>query len=304
MTVAGYAHPAYAHAVAGDGLPLPLSESGGWLIERAIPGMHLHDATGCYPIFACPRWAGLEADLSALPTRLIAVTLVTDPFGDHTPALLARSFPDRCVPYKEHHVTDLSQTDDAIISAHHRRNVRRATAAVAIEPCSAPDAFLDEWVSLYGNLARRHGIVGPASFSHASFAAQLTVPGLHALRATRNGETVGMTLWYEQGDVAYYHLGAYSDVGYEHRAAFALFAAALDHFRGVVGWLSLGAGAGVTNDGDDGLTRFKRGWATGTRSAYLCGRVLDRERYAALAGSPSTYFPAYRAPVAAIAAAE
>ena len=30
---------------------------------------------------------------------------------------------------------------------------------------------------------------------------------------------------------------------------------------------------------DDGLTRFKSGWATGTRTAYLCGRIMDRHQY-------------------------
>ena len=109
-----------------------------------------------------------------------------------------------------------------------------------------------------------------------------------------------MTLWYEQDDVAYYHLAAYSDAGYEHRAAFALFSAALAHFRGRVDWLALGAGAGAAATDDDGLARFKRGWATGTRTAYLCGRVLDPARYRALAGAgagmAAAYFPAYRAP--------
>jgi hypothetical protein len=49
---------------------------------------------------------------------------------------------------------------------------------------------------------------------------------------------------------------------------------------------------------DDGLSRFKRGWATGTRTAYLCGRVLDRREYERMvraAGAGTTaYFPAYR----------
>ncbi len=61
-------------------------------------------------------------------------------------------------------------------------------------------------------------------------------------------------------------------------------------------WAALGAGAAA--GGGDGLTRFKSGWATGTRSAYLCGRVLDRERYARLAASAQPgepWFPAYRA---------
>jgi hypothetical protein len=107
-----------------------------------------------------------------------------------------------------------------------------------------------------------------------------------------------MTLWYETDEVAYYHLGAYSEAGYAARASFALFWSAREHFRSRVRWLALGAGAGVDGDSDDGLSRFKRGWSTGTRTVFLCGRILDRARYEAAsraAGtSASTFFPAYR----------
>jgi hypothetical protein len=62
--------------------------------------------------------------------------------------------------------------------------------------------------------------------------------------------------------------------------------------------LNLGAGSGVTADAAGGLTAFKRGWATGTRQAFFCGRVFDRTTYdaltAALPRSTSGYFPAYR----------
>jgi lipid II:glycine glycyltransferase (peptidoglycan interpeptide bridge formation enzyme) len=83
-------------------------------------------------------------------------------------------------------------------------------------------------------------------------------------------------------------------------ASFALFWEALEHFaaRGLK-WLLLGAGSGSTARADDGLSRFKRGWATTTRTAYLCGAIFDPQTYAALAQArniPETkYFPAYRA---------
>ena len=48
-----------------------------------------------------------------------------------------------------------------------------------------------------------------------------------------------------------------------------------------------------------GLREFKRGWSTGTRPAYLCGRILQPQRYAELAEERGpgerSYFPAYRA---------
>jgi lipid II:glycine glycyltransferase (peptidoglycan interpeptide bridge formation enzyme) len=119
------------------------------------------------------------------------------------------------------------------------------------------------------------------------------------MRAVQDGVTVGVTLWYLAGDVAYYHLGAYSARGYELAASFALFDRGLERFAAEgMAWASLGGGAGLDGTLEDGLTRFKRGWATATRTAYLCGRILQRRIYDELsaARSPGTpYFPAYRA---------
>ncbi len=99
-----------------------------------------------------------------------------------------------------------------------------------------------------------------------------------------------MTLWYRGDDRAYYHLAAYSPRGYELKASFALFWHAHEVFaREGVRWLALGAGAGIDNDELDGLTRFKSGWATVTRTAYLCGRIFDEQAYAALAGSANSH---------------
>ena len=86
--------------------------------------------------------------------------------------------------------------------------------------------------------------------------------------------------------------------GYEAGASYALYAAAVEHFAPRVAWLDLGAGAGVSA-ATEGLTQFKRGFATGTRPAFFCGRIGDRDAYEALAtqaGSDSgeLYFPAYR----------
>src|SRR5262249_24438494 len=154
---------------------------------------------------------------------------------------------------------------------------------------------------LYAQLSVRHGITGAAAFSRDSLERQLTVPGLRAFRASVDEKTVGMTLWMENSPVVYYHLGAYSADGYELGASFALFATAVEHVRGRLAWLDLGSSAGPEQAPDDGLARFKRGWSTRTRWAYLCGRILDPLRYEALlerraAGVDQEYFPAYRSP--------
>jgi hypothetical protein len=78
-----------------------------------------------------------------------------------------------------------------------------------------------------------------------------------------------------------------------------VFASAREYFsQHGCRFLNLGAGAGL-GPSADGLSRFKQGWSTSTRTAYLCGRVLDRDAYDRLVRDShrggSDYFPAYRA---------
>ncbi|HZT60168.1 MAG TPA: GNAT family N-acetyltransferase [Pyrinomonadaceae bacterium] len=295
----GYLHPAYAESLSDLGSPRQLPRCRGWLLQRRIPGTAFQDAMGCYPIFSCADWRGLRDDLDELGGELLSVATVTDPFGEYDAGYLKECFGDVVIPFKEHFVTDLSRAPGAYVHAHHRRNAQKALREVGVERCENPSEFLDDWTSLYGTLAERHGIKGMTAFSRESFAKQLAVPGLVAFRAARSGTTVGMLLWYVQRGVAYYHLGAYSAAGYDLRASFALFWQSVEHFAAAgLGWLSLGAGAGLDGGGNDGLSRFKRGWATGTRTAYFCGRVLDRARYDEIVRARGVagdgYFPAYR----------
>jgi hypothetical protein len=301
---AGYLSPRYAASVAASGTPRALARSGGWIIERpaTVAGAPpIHDAMGSYPLFCCPRWSDLEGDLAALAGEIVSLVVVTDPFGGYSEADLRACFPDLTAPYKEHFVADLSRPMDTFVSAHHRRYAHAAGRAVTVERCAAPLDWLDEWCALYEVLVRRHGITGIPAFSRAAFAAQLAVPGLELFRASADGATVGMVLWYRQGDVGYYHLAAYSQRGYELRASFPLFWRAFEHFTASgVRWLGLGAGASLAGgQGSEGLVRFKRGWSTGTRRTYLCGRILHPLAYGRLVrerGVPATtsYFPAYR----------
>jgi hypothetical protein len=291
---AGYRHPAYIASLSEFGVPIPLVRSEGSLLVRPIEGSPDRDAMGAYPLFCCADWSGLPADLEQLE-GLVSVALVADPFGDWTPQLLDAAFPDRRVPFKEHFVVELGPAPLSRVTAHHQRFAARGLRMVGIDEVIDPPSLLDDWVRLYGELVRRHRITGVAAFSRASFARQLAVPGLVAFRATEGGRVVGATLWYVDSGVAYWHLAAYSARGYKLDASYALLATALEHFEGVgLRWLSLGAGAGLGADGSDGLSIFKSGWASGTRTAHFCGRILDRERYDALSG-PASFFPAYRA---------
>lgn len=295
--MSGYLHPLYAESLCRLGAPRELPGSKGTVLERPIPRCDYFDAMGCYPIFACLNWALLRADLESIHDGLVCLSLVTDPFGEYDEAYLRECFLDVVVPFKQHFVVDLSHPLESFVHPHHRRNARRALGEMQVEKCDDPENFLEDWTALYATLIERHKISGIAAFSRESFVKQLAVPGMVMFRAVHDDTTVGMLLWYEQGDRAYYHLGAYSPRGYEFEASFALFDFSIRCFaERRLQWLSLGAGAGLGTTAESGLNRFKQGWSTGTRTAYFCGRVFDRKKYQELTKNvpPTEYFPAYR----------
>ncbi len=298
-SVSGYLHPAYAASLAEFGNVRALPNSGGWLLERQIRESSARDAMGLYPLFTCSDWSRLHEDLDQVGEALVSLVLVADPFGNFSLGELERCFPAKLLHFKDHHVVNLSAYTSAGIARQHRRNVQQALRAVEVEVAPEPQRLVADWVDLYGNLIARHGITGLSAFSPTSLAKQLEVPGLTVFCARHEGKIAGMVLFYEQDDVVYYHLGAYTDEGYDRRASYAVFARAIEHFADrKLAWLDLGAGAGLSGDAEDGLTRFKRGWATGVRPAYLCGRIFDRARYGeyarATGNQAAAYFPAYR----------
>jgi len=314
-----YQTQGYADSLAEFGTPRWLPNCRGWVLQREIPGVSTPvkpangatDAMGCYPLFVCEDWARLGADLAELrDSGIITLTVVTDPLGQADPEQLQAWFTPVARPYKEHYLVDLSLGTDEVGSAHHRRNVRRFLGRGRIEVCDHPAAELDCWSALYDQLIAHHGITGIARFSRESFRRQLALPGVTLLRAvTHAGEVAGMQFWASDGDKAWYHLGAYNELGYRlGGASSALTAFALDHFRQHgVRRVNLGSGAGLSHDAQDGLSRFKRGWATETRRAWLCGIVLNPEAYKKICLSGGShaetgYFPAYRMPRPVLAA--
>jgi hypothetical protein len=293
----GYLDPGYAASLAEFGQPLHLPNSRGWLLKRRILGTDLFDAMGCYPLFTCAVWEHLAKDIEALQEKLVSVAVVADSFGNYDEKLLQQTF-ERVVPFKSHFVVELGPNPEQIAFKNHRRNARKALSKVSVDIVSSPAGFLNDWCVLYNNLIRRHNLNGIKAFSQNAFEQQLTLKDMVVFRATYQGRTVGSHLWMLQGEVAHSHLSAFSDEGYDLMCGYAFYWEAIRYFQGKVKWLNLGAGAGIQADANDGLTQFKRGWATGSRTAWFCATVLNTEKYAELceqAGVPdSSYFPAYR----------
>lgn len=295
----GYLHPGYAASFAADGAVYSLPSCGGWLIERAIPGSDARDAMGCYPLFACRDWSQLGRDLEPLGPALVSVTLVTDPFGAYDAPLLTQTF-DRVIPYKQHYVADLTRPSAAFVTADRRQCAATARRrGVTVEEVAQPCDRIDEWTALYAGAMARHNAPGPV-LTRASVLAQLRLPGMVMLRAVWHTETVGLGLFALHGDVAYAHLVALGERAHGLRVSCALYDDALARFAGRVRWIDWGGVAGASDNPNGGLARFKSGWSSGQRTAYLCMRILDHDRYAALAATTgrteSSYLPAYRGP--------
>jgi hypothetical protein len=298
MMTQGYGHRSYAEVFSEFATPRPLVQAGGWILERETPALHHRDAMGCYPLFSCRDWSLLSADIESLRRELVSIALVTDPFGDFRCTGLSEAF-DSVVRFKDHYVTDLNEFSEDHLSKQARRNIRKSLAQLQVEVCPEPGHYLDEWTSFYAQLCIDRGIRGIRAFSKESFRRLFEVPGLTMLRASQRDTTVGLHLWMAGDDVAYGHLGATNQLGYDHMASYALYWYAIQHFRQKVNWLDIGAAPGEQDNKDSGLLQFKRRWATGTKPVYLCTRIFDENKYKqimlAVGAGSSHFFPAYRA---------
>ncbi len=284
-----YASHAYAKALAFAGRTVTVDAWRGAVLARPIPGGG-EDALGLYPRAVIAPAADLAAGLEALAALdLVSVVLVSDPLAGPAPEALIAAF-DVCRPFKTHQLVDRAK--GYAPPKHHRYEIRRAKARCRVEQVSLAKV-LPTWRTLYGGLVERHSIGGMAAFDDAYFQALAEWPVFETFAAFVGDEIVSMAIWVEYGGVAYNHLGASSAAGYANGAAYALYDAAIGHFQGAE-VLDLGAGAGLSDDPDDGLARFKRGFANAQIPAWLCGKVLARERYEALGDKNAGFFPAYR----------
>jgi hypothetical protein len=293
----GYAHADYPASLSEFGDPLPLPRCGGWLLSRRIPDSEWRDAMGPYPLFCCRDWGQIGADLEDLGSEIVSVVLVTDPFAGTDAGQLHETF-EHVVRFKDHYVVDLDQDPHSFVSSSHRARARRALRSVDVQVSDRPWDLLGDWQRLFETLCLRHAITGIRAFSPGAFERQLRIDGLVMFVASTRQEVIGLDLWYVDHEVAYGHLAAFSDLGYELGASYATKWTILEYFKGRVRWIDLMGTPGRSNATDDGLAAFKSGWSTGTRPTYLCGRVLMPEAYDELTSrrglASSDYFPAYR----------
>jgi hypothetical protein len=296
--MSGYLDQHYAQSLAEFGVPVKLEQSKSWILQRQIAGSEYKDAMGCYPIFSCEDWASLPNDLNTFDEKLVAFSMVSDPFADFDLAELQKTFRDVCYPFKSHYVLDIKNFDKDLISKGHYRNAQRAQKLLTIEKITHPKKYLNKWMELYSSLIVRRKIKGIARFSYNAFKMQFETPGFVIYTAKFINKIVGMVSFYKMNDIVYYHLAAYDEDGYATRASFGIFWQAIHDFAAEgLHYLSLGSSAGLDENINDGLTRFKKGWSSETRTAYFCGKIFNKPVYDHLKNKSvqtDPFFPAYR----------
>lgn len=295
----GYRSPHYLDSLTALGRPRALERSGGWVIERAIPGSERRDAMGPYPLFSCRDWEALSGDLDALRADgLLSLLLVTDPMADEHVLRALDGF-DLKRPFKTHYLAELDRPPERIASRHHAYYARRAARSLSVREVADPLAALEDWVHLYDCLVARHHLHDLRAFRREAFSALLRMPDVVLFIAEHDGVAVGAQVMLLQDEVAHAHLSAFDDTGYRLGASYLLdwhATAALSDRARYINW---GGGRGGQAPEQDGLTRYKQGWATCERTSWLLGSVLDAPAYASLSQArgmapDESWFPAYR----------
>ena len=199
--------------------------------------------------------------------------------------------------FKQHYVVDQSIQPWAP-SKHHQDEIRRARKRGITVEWTTLGEILDDWVMLYAELKARRGFTGLADFGRSSFERLAQCSGLRTAVASLDGRVVGSHLWFWHAGCMWSHLASTNEAGRKAGAAYALYDFSIRESGAST--VSLGGAAGTVDSEDDGLARFKRGFANRSIFTYLYGAVLDVERYDALCerrqAGTSSFFPGYRTP--------
>ena len=296
----GYLSPAYAQSFAEFGEIVVLPESGIPLLKRPIAD-DLFDLVGLYPYTMCADWTKLRLDRPFLEkSGAVSVVFVVDPFAAPGCLQALEGF-SVLRPMKTHLVVDVGSDWRSRTSATARRYVRKARELQTFARVPADSHHADALWAMYQTTIRRHAVTGLARLSRDAIARQLDVEGAVLVLATQGPRMLGAILGYRHGETANAHLFFLSQGARAAHSSYGLIDATLAAFEDIgCRQVNLGGVAGARDDPSGGLYRFKQNWAGETRTAFLCGEVLQPQAYATLAqrsGNPQeAYFPRYRAP--------
>jgi hypothetical protein len=291
-----YTTLAYAESFTHVGRALEIPEWNTSVLVREIE-LGYEDVCGTYPLTIFEKQTDIEAGLERLRSHhFISAVFVVD--DHHRPTLekLQQSF-TFVKPFKTHYVFK-RQHGDIIYNKHHRYELRQAQKNVQVAALDL-NQHLDAWLSLYSNLVQQKKITGVQAFPINYHIMLSNLEGVTAIGAWQQGELISCHLWIAHGDYVFSHLAASNLQGYACRAAYAINDASLHYFKSAE-IINFGGGVGYAENQSDGLVKFKRGFCNDTSISYICGIILDKDRYASLVQAKgidqTSFFPAYRAP--------
>jgi hypothetical protein len=293
-----YSSIEFAESLGHIGEPIYLPEWGTAVLIRDC-GNGYRDAMGTYPITVFKPDTDFAAGLERLARAgVVSIVLVVDEALRPDLANLRQAF-DFVQVFKTHFIHDRRVGSNGY-SKNHAYKIRRAGRAVRVERFDLGARF-DEWLALYQAVVTRHGLAGTMhDFPRRHHEALARLSGVAAIGGFSESRLVSCHIWVCNGGHAMSHLVASDDSGYATGAAYAVNDASIA-LLSKCEVLNFGGAPGAQDGGAGGLTRFKRGFANAAAPAYLCGKILDAETYAALSRQAgvvvdSGYFPAYRQP--------
>lgn len=295
-----YARPDYAAALGHIGRPVAVPEWDAWVLARATPCGTREDAVGVYPMTVISAEADLAAGLARLKASgLVSVVLVAGDRLGPQPVALESAF-DIARPFKTHQVLD-RDVGPLAHGKHHRYEIKRALGRVVAVEIALGD-HLPAWEALYGELTARHGLGVAHVFPPQHYALLAALPGVRTFAAFIEDRMVSAHVFVTHAGQAVSHLAASTAEGYAAGAAYAVNDLAVRTLADCR-VINFGGGAGMNDNPNDGLVRFKKGFANSAAPAWLCGAVLDAQAYQALSADSldadsvdSGFFPAYRGP--------
>ena len=295
-----YHHRDYAASFHDCVEPLHLKHCDGWLLRRQINDSRITDLSSPYPMFSCTNLSLITTDLAELDTTYTAsMVLRTDAFKEAEVVGALSGF-DEVRPFKTHHIANLDQPWRSYARRTCRRNAASAQNSFEIRHVEQPANYAGLLSDLNKIILQRHNIPPSNLLSKEELALQLALPGVSLFEARNEQGTQALACFMEVGDYAYAYLLGATVESRRQSVIYGLYGYALDYYQDKIHAIDFGSNAGTSDNSDDGLSQFKRGWCNQTMTSYLCGKILNSNLYQELCDQhnfkKTSFFPAYRTP--------
>ncbi len=295
----GYQHPGYARSFSGNAQIKRLEHSGGWLLRRPVNNQGIEDLCNAYPMFVGDNVTALAVDLAAMDhTQVASIILRSDPFDDYSITGGLPGF-DIVRPFKHHYIASLERPWRSFVRKSSRKVAARVRQQFEFSCVPQPSTRAHTLWQLHQLMLEKQG-ANKALWTSEIIAAQLVLPGVTVFEVSDTTQTHAIACFMAVADRVYAHLLGVTEEGRAQNIIHGIYAYALDYFRDQARYIDFGSNAGLADDPEDGLSCFKQGWCSETRTSYLCGKILNPSLYTELCYqhgvSSATFFPAYRTP--------